>query len=78
LETVADKTKSTRACNTLAEFYQVQDKKEGSKENAAKYYSMSAEQGDVIGIHWMGVFYHLGFGVSKNVEKAIELLTKAA
>lgn len=43
LETVAEKTKSTRSCNTLAEFHQVQDKKEGSKENAAKYYNISAD-----------------------------------
>jgi len=24
------------------------------------------------------VFYHLGFGVSKNIEKAIEFLTRSA
>jgi len=45
LETIVEKTRSTRACNTLGEFNQVQDKKEGHKEEAAKYYSMSAEQG---------------------------------
>ena len=28
-------------------------------------------------MHWMGVFYHLGFGVSKNLDKAIEYLMKA-
>ena len=42
---------------------------------AAKYYQMSADQGDVIGNHWIGVFYHEGFGVVKNLEKAIEYLT---
>lgn len=26
----------------------------------------------------MGVFYHLGFGVSKNVDKAIEYLSRSA
>lgn len=45
---------------------------------AAKYYLTSAESGDIIGIHWIGVFYHEGFGVNKNVNKAIEYLTKAA
>lgn len=45
LETVIDKTKSTRALNMLGEFYQIQDKKEDSKEMAAKFYSLSAEQG---------------------------------
>jgi TPR repeat protein len=39
---------------------------------------ISAEQGDIIGAHWMGVFYHEGFGVSKNLDKAIEFLTRAA
>lgn len=43
LETIIQKTKSPRALNTLAEFHQVQDKKEGSKEEAAKYYLMSAD-----------------------------------
>jgi TPR repeat protein len=29
-------------------------------------------------MHWMGVFYTMGFGVSKNVEKAITFLKKSA
>ena len=77
LETVVEKTRSTRAFNMLGEFNQVQDKKEGSKEEAAKYYSKSADEGCQIGIHWMGVFYHLGFGVPKNLTKAVEYLTRA-
>lgn len=51
---------------------------EKARDKAAKYYMMSAEQDDVIGIHWMGVFYHEGFGVGKNIEKAIEFLTRSA
>lgn len=43
LEKVIQKTKSARACNMLAEFNQIQDKKEGSQAEAAKYYQMSAE-----------------------------------
>jgi len=39
---------------------------------------ISSEQGDIIGTHWMGVFYHEGWGVAKNIEKAINFLTKAA
>lgn len=46
--------------------------------NAAKYYLQSADQGNVIGIHFMGVFYHHAFGVAKNIEKAVEYLTKSA
>jgi len=78
LNEVVDKSKSTRACNMLAEFNQVQDKKEGTAAEAAKYYSMSADQGCTVGTHWMGVFYHLGIGVPKNVEKALVLLRKAS
>lgn len=37
---------------------------------------MSADQGDSIGNHWIGVFYHEGFGVTKNLDKAVEYLTK--
>lgn len=43
LETLVDKTKSTKALNLLAEFNYAQDKVPNSKENAAKYYNMSAE-----------------------------------
>lgn len=45
---------------------------------AARYYMTSADSDDVIGSHWIGVFYHEGFGVTKNVQKAIEYLSKAA
>jgi TPR repeat protein len=45
---------------------------------AAKYYMLSAEQEDLVGLHWMGIFLHEGFGCSKDVSKAIEFLTKAA
>ena len=49
-----------------------------NKINAARFYSLSADQHDVIGTHWMGVFYHEGFGVLKNLTKAVEYLTRAA
>jgi hypothetical protein len=78
LETVIERTRSTRACNMLAEFNQMQDKKEGSQFEAAKYYQLSAEQGCQLGTHWMGVFYHLAFGVGKDVLKAIECLRRSA
>jgi TPR repeat protein len=39
---------------------------------------LSAEQDDLVGLHWMGVFLYEGFGVSKDTERAIEFLTKAA
>ena len=39
---------------------------------------MSADQGCQVGIHWMGVFYHLGFGVTKNLEKAVGYLVRSA
>jgi len=39
---------------------------------------LSAEQGDIVGMHWIGVFYHDGFGVSKDTGKAKGFLEKAA
>jgi TPR repeat protein len=57
LHLIAEKAGSARAYNTLAEFAHAQNKKEGYKEEAAKYYNKSAELGCLIGIHWMGVFY---------------------
>jgi TPR repeat protein len=71
---VIDKTGSNKSCNIMAEFNHAQDKKPGAKELAAKYYQISHEKGCQIGSHWLGVFHHEGFGVNKNVEKAIELL----
>ena len=32
----------------------------------------------MIGTHWIGVFYQEGSGVTKNLDRAIELLTRAA
>jgi TPR repeat protein len=91
LDKIIEANKSCRACNTLAELNHASAGSQLAKmneeyaataaqnrDNAAKYYLMSAEQGDVIGLHWMGVFYHEGFGVSKNLDKAIEYLTRAA
>lgn len=78
LETIVEKTKSMKSCNLLGEFYQAQDKKEGHKELAAKYYGFSADQGCLVGIHWLGVFYRMGFGVQENKEKSLEYLTKAS
>lgn len=31
----------------------------------------------MLGIHWMGVFYHLAFGVGKDVKKSIEYLKRS-
>jgi TPR repeat protein len=91
LEKVISVNKSSRAYNTLAELNHaavsgataqmtpelVAAAAEKSKL-AAKYYMSSSESGDIIGSHWIGVFYHEGFGVTKNVKKAIEYLSKAA
>lgn len=45
---------------------------------AAKYYMISAEQGDAVGCHWTGVFFMEGFGCNINYDKAIANLTAAA
>lgn len=78
---------SARACNTLAELYHASAGGQPNKDSpewknsatlAAKYYMLSAEQDDIVGLHWMGVFLYEGFGVSKDAPRAIEFLTKAA
>lgn len=91
LNKIIDASKSCRACNTLAEINHAQGSSARMNQSeevraqgeqkaalAAKYYMISAEQEDVVGMHWIGVFYHEGFGVSKDIGKAIEFLTKAA
>ena len=39
---------------------------------------MAADQGCLVGTHWMGVFYMEGFGVTENLDKAEGMLIKAA
>ena len=80
LETVVAEAPSrcSRACNTIAEFAHAQSRDEANKEKAARYYNMSAEQGCLVGAHWMGVFYMEGHGVARNLDKAELMLQKAA
>lgn len=91
LEKIVDSNKSCKALNILAELAHAQAnaalanqdaavKEEGEKlaTEAAKYYQMSADQDDVVATHFIGVFYHQGFGVTKNVAKAVEYLKKSA
>ena len=91
LNKIIDANKSPRACNTLAEINHAQGSSAAANKSAevraqgeqkaalaARYYMISAEQGDVVGMHWIGVFYHEGFGVSKDIAKAAEFLSKAA
>lgn len=81
LETVVAQApnKCSRACNTIAEFAHAQSQNDDSnKEKAATHYKLSADQGCLVGTHWMGVFYMEGFGVAKSLDKAEEMLLKAA
>mmetsp|Transcript_5537 Transcript_5537/g.8699 ORF Transcript_5537/g.8699 Transcript_5537/m.8699 type:complete len:296 (+) Transcript_5537:118-1005(+) len=91
LEKVIEANKSTRALNTLAELShatgsgainhenpEMRAQAETKAKEAAKFYLMSSEQGCVVGTHWIGVFYYEGFGVTQNLDKAIEFLKKAA
>lgn len=91
LEKIIAANKSPRACNTLGELNHasasgqtanstpeaVQSASE-KKVVAANYYMTSAEQGDILGCHWLGVFYHEGFGVGVNMDKALKNLKIAA
>jgi len=94
LEEAVREADSTRAANTLAELNhassggnaeslanltpEARKAAEAAKAIAAQYYMISAVQGDVVGMHWIGVFYHEGFGVAKVMDKAIDFLTKAS
>ena len=64
LEKCASETRSPRACATLAEFCHAKQEEPENRAKAAKYYMTAAEEGCVVGIHWMGVYYMEGFGVS--------------
>lgn len=77
LKTCAEQTKSCRACATLAEFCAAQQQQDGNKEKAAAYYKTAADQDDVVGIHWMGIYYMEGFGVSQDLNKSEEYLLRA-
>jgi TPR repeat protein len=37
----------------------------------------AAEQGCVVGTHWMGVYYMEGFGVTQDLNKSEAFLLKA-
>lgn len=76
MEKAANDFKSTRACNTLAEFSHAQQEKSNDfKVKAARYYGQSANLGCLIGMHHLGTYQHKGFGVTQNTDKAIESLT---
>jgi TPR repeat protein len=77
LENCVGTTKSCRACCTLGEFCAAQPDIDGNKERACMYYAQAAEQGDVVGNHWMGIYYMEGFGVKKDLNKAEAHLLKA-
>jgi TPR repeat protein len=77
LETCVAKAKSARACATLAELCHAKQEEGGNRELAAKYYMIAAEQGCVVGQHWMGVYYMEGFGVSQDLNKAEQMLLQA-
>lgn len=78
LNKIIEANGSSRACNTLAEFAHAQSgKDESNKTKAARFYQQSADQGCLIGMHWMGVFYMEGFGVTPNLDKAESLLKQA-
>lgn len=92
LQKIIEHNKSSRACNVFAELAHASaggggklddlnaeqtEKLNNYKDEAAKHYLISAEQGDVVAMHWIGVFYHEGYGVAKNMDKAIQFLIKA-
>jgi hypothetical protein len=77
LESVIEKKDSTRALTTLAEFYINQKKEKKSVERGFELYKKSAELGDLVANYWVGVLYHRGQGVDKDVKTAIKYLETA-
>jgi TPR repeat protein len=49
-----------------------------AKQMAVKYYSISSSGGNAIGSFWLGLFYHWGFGIKEDLDKAIIFLNEAA
>ena len=91
LTTIIEANKSCKALNIMGELshtqasaafeskdFKMKQYAEEKAAEAAKYYLRSAKQGDIIAIHFSGVFCHLGFGVNKNLPVAIEWLNKSA
>ena len=78
LEKCAKELNSSKACATLAEFCHAKAQEEGNKEKAAAYYKTAAENGCVVGIHWLGVYYMEGFGVAQDLDKSEKLLLQAS
>ena len=91
LQKIIQANQSCKALNVMGELAHAQasaaigneDEKiraqgEEKATEAARFYMQSAEQGDILATHFCGTFTHLGFGVSKNLSKAVELLSKSA
>ena len=62
----------------LADRYQKGEGVTQSWEQAAHFYKMAAEHGDVTSMTSLGVLYYNGHGVEHDKEKAKELWMKAA
>jgi TPR repeat protein len=49
-----------------------------NEQEAVKWFTKAAEQGDADGQVWLGAMYLGGRGVPKNEQEAVKWLTKAA
>ena len=77
LESVVEKKDSPRALTTLAEFHVNQKKDLKSVKRGFELYKKSAELGDLIANYWVGVLYHRGLGVDKDLTESIRYLERA-
>lgn len=79
LENVALNGKSSKACYAYAETLMgLVGQKPANYKKAFDLYQKCADLGDQIGLYWTGVLYAKGNGTEKNLDKAIEYLTKAS
>ena len=78
LENACAGNASAKAFSTLAELYLNSQKSDSNVQKAFELYKKAADIGDLIAKYWVGVLYHRGSGVEKDLDKAIVYLTAAS
>ena len=56
----------------------VEDYKKGNYSEAFSVFKILAENGDYYALHALGICYYWGYGVQKDIEKAVECFRKSA
>lgn len=73
--------KAAKQNYTLAQYtlgYYYHDKEPKKRKDAFDWFLLAAKQGHIEAEYYVGLYYHFGYGVTKNLEKAIDWYEKAA